>query len=322
MNLKNELTGAWSKAQKLGGILELKKPGDLDPVTAATMTNGLLQQVYKNHGISKFPKQLENDIVNSEVLPWIVTRDDKAVACAALVSQTDGRLELGRAVSIENGSGVGKIAMLSAASSCDPRQLVAEVRLAERFRGILGSEATQRICLDLLGLRIHALLPAFNHDNRNELFGFSANQVIKKSNHPIQAASQTFASRSMQGSERKLHLVQSLPFRVFTVADSGQDIGSASSESRSKGAGCTLVPVEVVDQNLATIKALLQHDFIVAGLDRTLGTEHKPILWLATVAREMILAPTLPSLVLPRDLQKEIALTAKQFQILATGDRL
>lgn len=322
MNLNKELTSAWSKAQKLGGILELNRPGDLDPATAASITIGLLQHVYKNHGISKFPKQFENDIVNGNVLPWIVTRDNNPVACAALVNQADGSLELGRAVSIENGSGVGKIAMLSAAASCNPRRLVAEVRLADNFRGIPGSEATQRICLDLLGLSIHALLPAFSHDSRNELFGFSANQVIIKSNQPIQTAIQTFANRSMQGRERKLHLVQSVPFRVLTVGDSGQDIGSASFESRSKGAGCTLVPVEVVDQNLPTIQALLQHDFIVAGLDRNLGEEHKPILWLATVSREMILAPTLPSSVLHRVLQQEIALTAKQFERLATGDRL
>lgn len=322
MNLNNEIAGAWSKAQKLGGVLELKKPGDLDPATAASITFHLLQLVYKNHGISKFPKQLENDIVKGNVHPWIVTRDNNPVACAALVSQADGSLELGRAVSIEKGSGVGKIAMLSAAASCDPRRLVAEVRLADSFRGIPGSEATQRICLDLLGLSIHALLPAFNHDNRNELFGFSANQVIKKSNHPIQTATQTFANRSIQGREKKLRLVQSVPFRVLTVGDSGQNIGSASSESRARGAGCSLVSVEVVDQNLATIKALLQHDFIVAGLDRNLGSEQKPILWLATVAREMILAPTLPSSILPRALQHEIAFTAKQFQRLAIGDRL
>lgn len=322
MNLNKELTGAWSKAQKLGGILELKKPGDLDPISAASIMIDLLQHVYKNHAIARVPEQLERDIINAKVKPWIVTRDNNPVACAALISQADGSLELGRAVSIENGSGVGKIAMLSAAFSSDSRRLVAEVRLADSFRGIPGSEATQRICLDLLGLSIHALLPAFNHDNRNELFGFSASQIIKKSNHPIQTALQTFANRSMQGSERKLHLVQSVPFRVLTVGDNGQNIDSASSESRMRGAGCSLVPVEVVDQNLATIKALLQHDFIVAGLDRTRGAEQKPILWLATVAREMILAPTLPSLVLPRVLQHEIAVTAKQFQRLAIGDRL
>lgn len=323
MNLKKELTDSWSKAQKLGGVLELKKPGDLDPATAASITIGLLQKVYKNHAISKSPDQLESDIQSHKVMPWIVTRDNNPVACAALVCQSDGSLELGRAVSIENGSGVGKVVMLSAASSCDPHRLVAEVRLADNFRGIPGSEATQRICLDLLGLSIHALLPAFNHDNRNELFGFAAARITRNNHHqPILTAHQTFVNRNMHGSRRKLQLVQSIPFRVFTVGDSGQDIDLASSESRANGAGCSLVPIEVVDQNLATIKALLDHDFIVAGLDRTLSAEQKPILWLATVAREMVLAPTQPSSVLPRMLQHEIAVTANQFQRLAIGDRL
>lgn len=317
--IEKELIKGWRKAASFGGEICLHSPGETSANFAATTMISLLESTYIKHAISNNQVALEQDIISGRVQPWIVCHDQKPVACAALVDQGDGNVELGRAASIENGSGAGKIAMLSAVLNKRRSSIVAEVRLADKFSGIPGSEATQRICFSILELIPHAFLPAFSHGdpNRNELFGFSAENIKLINHSPILTAQKTIADRDTIGELGRLRLVQTKPFRVAERDNSGSDILSFVKESRAEGSGCTLVPIEVTDRNMGTISALLNNEFIISGLDRKLGPNNLPIIWLGTVGRRTLLAPTNASECLPKPTRKEIEEVARKFNSLA-----
>ncbi len=322
-NINNELEKAWKKAQNFPGQLELLGPSELESEFAALAVMKMLETIYAHHGVSDNLAGFEAEIKSGQIEPWIVTRSGKPVACAALIHQRDGSVEIGRAVSIENGTGVGKIAMLSAADNRGSSPLVAEVRVAGKFAGVPGSEATQRICLDLLNLVPHALLFAFDHGVnplRREMFAFSAEGVELIDHSPILTAKDTLSNRSLAGPIRNLRLVQNAPFRVAVPDDLGCSVSSFSNESRAVGGGFTLVPVEVTDQNLGTIGSLLSNEFEIVGLDRKLGQFGLPVIWLSTIARGEVLAPTMPSSVLPRQLRQDIQTIDHKFQILTRGN--
>lgn len=319
-NLEQELSRAWDKARSFPGELKLLSPDDLDPALAASTVIKLLQQTYVSHGIAENSAQVENDIRAKQVEPWIVTRDNCPVACAALVHQSDGSVEIGRAVSIEKGSGTGKIAMLAAAKSRGATPVVAEIRLADEFAGIPGSEATQRICHGILGLDIHAILPPFRHGRHpvtggkyNEMFGFAAEQVRLIDSSPIQTAQSTLAGRNPVGLPKNIQVVQNTPFQVAVPSDSGLNAEDFHVASRHGEPGCTMIAAEATDQNLATIAWLMAHDFILAGVDRSLGESGLPVLLLATLAHGTMLAPTKASDTLPKQLRTDILQISKQF---------
>lgn len=322
-NIKEELARAWEKAQGFPGELRLLSPDQLDPAFAASTVVKLLQQTYVSHGITENSDAVEKDIKGQKVVPWIVTRDNQPVACAALVHQSDGSLEIGRAVSTENGSGAGKIAMLEAARSKGPARLVAEIRLADSFADIPGSEATQRICHGILGLTVHAILPPFRHgrhpvtrDKYNEMFGFAAEHVKLMSSSPLQTALGVLNGRNSAGPAKSIQILQSKPFKVAVLSDSGLSPEDFHKASRDGEPGCTMVATEATDQNLATIAWLMAHDFVLSGVDRNLGANGLPILLLATLAHGTMLAPTRASNTLPKQLKADILHISNQFNQL------
>lgn len=321
-NIKDELSRAWSKARSFPGEIQLLTPADLDASFAAQTVINLLQKTYINHGISQDPAKVEWEILNRTVEPFIVTRNDIPVACAALVHQDDGNVEIGRAVSIERGSGAGKIAMLSATQATN-KSLVAEVRLAGEFASLPGSEATQQICFGLLELVPHAFIPAFGHGSnpfRREMFGFSSENIKLVDHRPILTATKTISNRSAIGDIGRLRITQEKPFRVAIRDDSGIETTSLVEECRRINAGFTLIPLEVTDRNLPLIHSLLNNQFIIAGQDKVRGKENKPILWLATVGKNTIIAPTQPSNILPQAMREEISQTAESFNQLSQGE--
>ena len=314
MNIQNELDKAWQKAQSFPGELAILGPNDLDPDRAAETFIDLLQQTYVNHGVSQNPALFGSGIRNHQIEPFVVTRDAVPVACAALIKQSDGAKEIGRAVSIENSTGVGKIAMLTAALSTDHSQLVAEIRLADKFAGIPGGEATQRICHGILGLTVHAILAPFQHGSHpstgakyNEVFGFASKNVKLIKDSPVQTAKQVIVNRSTTNIPLKgIEIVQTNPFRVGVVSDMGMNLTDFQQESRLGKPGCTLVSIEANDQSMSTIDWLMTHDFILSGIDRLPGNNGLPILFLSTLAHGSLLAPTRPSDTLPKNLRSDI----------------
>lgn len=321
MNLKEELHKAWVKASSLPGNLEVLSPCELEPGFAAQTIITLLESTYANHAISRDPKRFKHDIATGMVKPWIVTRERQPVACAALIAQSDGTFEVGRAVSVENGSGTGKIAMLTAAQS-SPHSLVAEVRLADEFAGISSGEATQRICFGILELVPHAIIPAFAHGNptRNEMFAFSAARVAHSERTITDSVMETLSGRTSRGVAQKLAVVQEKPFRIAVPSDSGTDLSEFHTVSRFGESGCTMVPLEVTDQNLATIAWLTEHEFIPAGLDRNLGPSGLPVILLATLAHGTLLSPTKIGSSLTVDMQRDIHRISKQFTHILGGN--
>lgn len=321
MNIKEELRKAWTKASSIPGSLEVLTPNELQPGFASQTIIKLLESTYANHAISHNPMRFEQDITAGMVRPWIVTRDSQPVACAALIAQSDGTFELGRAVSVENGSGAGKLAMLTAAqSSTGP--LVAEVRLADEFAGIFSGEATQRICFGILELVPHAVIPAFAHGSpkRNEMFAFSATQATLPKRTIIQSISQTLSGRDFRGVHQKLAVVQESPVRVAVPSDSGISLTEFHAASRFGASGCSMVSLEVTDQNLATIAWLSEHEFVTAGLDRIPGQNGLPVILLATLAHGTILSPTKIGNSLPQYVQRDIHRISEQFTHILGGN--
>lgn len=319
MSIHQELESAWKRANSHGGVVKLVSPGLLEPAESANTLIRLLKSAYTNHAISKDPDKVEFDIKHNNVRPWFVTRNDIPVACTALIRQDDGSTELGRAVSIEKGTGVGKIAMLSAAMNNGSSKLVAEVRLAADFEGITGSEATQRICLGILNLVPHALMFAFKHGERprREMFGFSAENTKLIDHSPIKTAENVMLSRSSVGTVSRLRVIQTEPFRVAVADEAGCNYDEFIKDNRCKGAGFTLLPIEATDHNLSTIHTLLNNDFELVGLDRNLGSSGLPVLLLATVSLGETLAPSNPSSVLHNNLRMDITNIDRKFRKLA-----
>ncbi len=324
MNIKNELDKAWQKAQSFPGELAILGPNDLDPDSTADIFRDLLEKTYIRHGVSQHADEFSSAIRAGEIEPCIVTRDNQPVACAALIKQSDGTSELGRAVSVELGTGAGKIAMLTAALSAGTSPLVAEIRLANTFAGIPGGEATQRICHGILGLTIHAIVPPFRHGRHpdtqtpyNEVFGFAAKNVPIFDSSPLSTANQAISTRINSSTPVKdMQLMQVNPFRIAVPVDSGINIEDFQRGSRFGDPGCTMTALEANDQNISTIAWLIAHDFVLSGVDRNLGENGLPVLLLATLAHGTMLAPTKASDTLPQQLRADILHISSQFNQL------
>lgn len=138
------------KAHSLPNDVSIVGPeDDISADTQADWLISLLSKMYVEHGITKRRTQLVEDIEKGKSALWFATKNDGLIASAALVVQSDGAVELGRAVSLERG--VGGLLMLLAAkehleNSTEP--LVAEVRLANEYEGIPSGEATQKFALN------------------------------------------------------------------------------------------------------------------------------------------------------------------------------
>ena len=317
--IENHLNNAWIKAAKNGGETHIFWPEEIDPLDSSRIMVDLLQSLYIEHDISKNTDQVISSILNGDVEPWIVSHNNKPVACAALVQQEKGVVELGRAASIERGSGAGQIAMLMAALNKGSNKLVAEVRLADEFMGIPSGEATQRICFGILDLVPHAFFPAFAHGDprRREMFAFSSEEFHTQNDSPLKTAKAVIANRDTGGSPKKLKIIKELPFRIAVPSTDGINFEDFQVIVRESQAGCTLVPVEATDNNLSTIGTLLRSGFVLTGVDRNFGQEGKPVLLFATVCIGTLIAPTKASKVLPKNTREDIKSVARSFNNIA-----
>lgn len=316
--IEHHLNKAWSKAISRGGETHVFFPEEKDPIDSAQIMISLLESLYVQHDISKDKNRVISSILKGDVMPWIVTHNDEPVACAALVQQERGVVELGRGASIDRGSGAGQIAMLMAAKNKGQNTLIAEVRLADEFLGIPSGEATQRICFGILDLVPHAFFPAFAHGDprRREIFAFSSEKSHTKNNSPIETATVLIANRDTTGLPKRIKIINDLPFKIAVPSEEGIDFGDFQMIVRENTAGCTLVPVEATDSNLSTIGTLMRSGFVLTGIDRNIGEEGKPIMLFATVGVGTLIAPTIPSDILPSNTKRDINLVAQSFEKL------
>lgn len=312
--------------------VHLVAPGSLSVNETADRLISLLQNLYTRHGITKNREGLERDILNGKVLTWFAVKNSEFVATASLVMQNDGSWELGRAVSLDRGNGIGKQAMLGALNfhlnNHKGLALIGEVRAADEFKGIPSGLATQKIFFDLINgiipMTPYALAPLFSHGNplRNEQFILSASDVdqTKTITERIMNISE---NRSTKGDVPKLHCVTETPFRLVIPNDEGKNASDIITESEHFN-GCSLFPIEVIDKNTPLIRLLKNNiNMVFCGVDRVLGKEGKPVLLIATLGfrpdatgRKTELAPTKVSESLPVKCQEDIQKISERFELI------
>jgi hypothetical protein len=304
------------KESRLNGIHEIIGPElGVSAQTQAEWMINLLQQVYTEHGIAKSPEKVVQSIASNQCRCWFILEHGTPVAMAALVTQSDGSVELGRAVAISPGLGLGGIAMMRAGLDQienGDTPLVAEVRVADKFEGVPSGEATQNILFGQFGLKPHALAPMFNHGNpvRQEMFALATSQDRQRSEslvlpenrnaqrhlNPIVTLNRNIfdskvVSRTQTPNSQRFELVQTAPFSVLIPSQHGSSLEVVEQASLEQNV-FALLPVEMNVQNCAAIVKCLESGWVACGVDRNVGDNGHPILLLGKLRAGTLLAPS------------------------------
>lgn len=302
--------------------METMVPGSLSPSATAKHLVDLLQAMYVEHGITKNKEKLISEIEAGNVLTWFAKKNEKFVATASLIKQSDNSWELGRAVSVERGTGIGKNIILKALEfhidNHTNSPLTAEVRAAADFKGVPSGIATQNIFLglinDIVPITPFAIAPLFAHGTplRNETFILSATD-IQSEKTVSEKISESINGRSTQGNLQRLRVIHTVPFRLVVPNDEGSEAFDVSGES-ANFSGCTLFPIEATDMNMPLIGMLLTDPTMIAcGIDRAVGKESKPVILIATLGKSTELAPTLVSDIVPQKMREDLQNIANRF---------
>lgn len=317
MNQK-ELATIVAQAQLKHPELDVLSPGSLSAEDTAHHLIVLLKSVYIQHGISKSPDKLATDIKQGNLQTWFAKKDNQFVATASLVRQSNGDVEIGRAVS--QSKGAGKLLMakatLSHLKSRAQTPLVAEVRVAKEFGDIPSSEATQHICFNLFDLVPHAIAPFFAHGDpiRNESF------VLARSNRKTrktvsEQAQAPLNNRNMKGNPIGLKVVQDEPFRIAIPDEQGQSfVDFFWQNGLDHRASFTLFPIETTDANMSLVGALLSNPrIILCGVDSHQGQNNRPIVLFGTIGSDTRIAPSKITGALAQPLRRDLQSIANQF---------
>lgn len=307
-----------TKLSRLPGSVRLVEPDQLPSETQADWLISLLCRMYVNHGITKRRSQLLTDIQSRSCRCWFATDNGEPVAAAALVSQSDGSVEIGRAVSFTNGLG-GLLMLLAAKNHLTTSfaPLVAEIRVSDQFAGIPSGEATQNICFNQLELIPHALVPAFNHGHpiRQENFLFSSSNPITGSEPavlPSEPNSLDFlCATAIQLSAGNFHqnievvtskeqvlnsgweVINSAPFSIMLPSSSPSSFEKAANKAE-RHAPFTLLPLTASPSNTALMVECLNQGFIPCGIDRNLDVSGHPIILFGHLKPGTLVAPVRP----------------------------
>lgn len=303
------------KKEKLPMGVSILGPGDVMAEDQAAWLVDLLSSVYVRHGITKNWEELWLDIVGGKCRPWFAVRDGQPIASAALIRQTDGAVEIGRAVSLENGVG-GLLMLLAVADhlSHSDTPVMAEVRVSDQFIGVPSGEATQTICFRHLGLTPQALVPAFNHGepNRQEMFLFSSSEKIatgaplilpdnRAFDRFIRKTALAIAAEGFCQSPEILSVKEGLissrwgvvfqePFNLVVPEKSGMGLATVinAAEKRSP---FTLIPLSMDGTHLADLVECLNLGLVPCGFDRNPDRNGHPVLLLGKLRQGTLLAP-------------------------------
>lgn len=299
-------------------------PEDLSTQDKSLHLVDLLQKMYVRHGIVQNMDKLISDIDSGNVLPWFAKKDDKFIATASLIRQNDDSWEVGRAVCLEGGNGLGKHVILQAVKyhleNNSGVPLIAEVRAAKNYEGVPSGLATQKIFLGLVdevtGMTPYGIAPLFSHGSpvRNETFILSSSDVDSGQTISGRIYDAT-NNRSTVGEVKRLEVVQHSPFRLAVPSNNGQDVEDILKESYYT-TGCTFFPIETTDANMPLI-GMLSNDkrVVVCGVDRVSGNEGKPVLFIAMLGKDTLLAPTeINSNILTRESRNDLQIIANKFK--------
>ncbi len=304
------------KKEKLSeGIVILGPDDGLDIETQADWLTSLLRNMYVQHGITKNEEQLLFDIQDGSCRLWFAVKDGLPIVSAVLIKQADGSVEIGRAVSLENGVG-GLVMLLAVANHLENSTgpVVAEVRVSGQFLGVPSGEATQTVCFKHLGLSPQALVPAFNHGepNRQEMFLFSSSQMIgnrepiflPNDRASVDLVMKTAIALAKGGSQKALEVkiskeqrfesrwgvVFQEPFNLVVPEGGGSKLETVidAVEDRSP---FTLIPLSTDDLHAPAIIECLEAGFIPCGFDRNLDSDGNMVLLLGKLRKGTLLAP-------------------------------
>ncbi len=307
------------KEQGLNGTTKLVTP--IDGVPANQQANwmiDLLSQVYSQHGIAKNPSAVVESIASGQCRCWFVLEEGKPVAMAALIKQADGSVEIGRAVALNPGLGLGSIAIMRACIDHmdeNSNPIVAEVRVADNFAGVPSGMATQNISFNQIGLTPHALAPMFSHGEpvRQEMFALASsqpkqnteqafipdNKSAKKIIRPALVLSNNLfdnqikaKSKNEQGLNNEgFELVQTEPFALAVPEIKGSSLEKVTTEGLEKSR-FILLPIEMTSDNAGLILKCLSDNWLPCGVDRNPGPTGHPVLLLGRLRSQVLLAPT------------------------------
>jgi len=306
--------------------LGIVSPGEIPAEDTADHLIDLLQTMYVEHGIVKNKPRLIEAISSGDVLTWFVKDDDKFVATASLVKQSDNAWELGRAVSTDQGNGIGKRVILEALKfhieNHSDQPLTVEVRAAEDFEGIPSGMATQKIFFGLVNSIVpivpYAIAPLFAHGKplRNEQFVLSSSDV-KPGKTISNRLAEVLNNRSFEGETINVQILQREPFQLIVPSGDGINIVDAIRAAENFN-GCTLFPIETTDRNMPLIQNLSSNlNMVICGIDRVVGKEGKPVVLIATLGNNLgLLAPTHVSEVLPTEIRQDIQNIANKFTLV------
>jgi len=303
------------KTEQLSREVVIISPEDNLPfdIQAEWLTQ-LLSTMYVEHGITKRRDSLLQDIARGNCRLWFAVKGEKPIGSAALVKQSDGSVEVGRAVSLENGAG-GLLMLLAAQHHMMNAEspLVAEVRISDGFGGVPSGEATQVVCFRHLGLIPQATVPAFNHGNpnRQEMFIFSSSKLIPSGLPaffpddmagfnllteiavPMSKESFDEGLEIKQGRSSRLTnwtLAEKQPFSVILPDKSGVKFELVVKEAE-KYSQFTLIPMSANPNNTMAILESLDMGFIPCGFDRNRDKDGFPVILLGKLKKGTLLAP-------------------------------
>jgi len=298
--------------------IQIIPPGSLTSGETASAMISLLQSVYVNHGIANNREAVKKDLESGSLRTWLAKSDGEFVATASLVKQTNGDVELGRAVSRKKGA--GKILMASAAishiESDRPKPIVAEVRVADEFWGVPNSFATQHLCFELFDLIPHAIAPFFSHGSplRNESFVLARSDRTDRRT-VSELAREPLNNRNMNGSPIGLTIIQTKPFKIVVPKENGRSLDPLSLEEDFMWKeGFTLFPIETTDRNLPLIGSLLSNPrMVLCGIDHFLGKNDKPIVFIGTIGADTKMANTKITEAISQPMRRDLQTIADKF---------
>lgn len=320
------------KRKRLPEGAVILKPGDIDPTTAAGAMTELLSAVYGRHNLLPSVEHLASQVQSEKVLPWFIEEQNHFVACAALIVH-EGRVEIGRAANHPEFGHNGSLLMLEAVAFHQQNfrlPLVAEIRLADNFEGIIGGQPSQVTLLKHVGMRPFAIMPAFHHPgprgpDRQEFFCFCADQRPSQPNHLFISKNlwQSSLIRSLKDSifpftevilvnpgelpEFRFQVDRAPPFNTLQTEPKGLPLEEAMLKMQKPFTLAT-VPLDV--KNSPVAEFLLREGYIPCGFDwRT------PALLMGQLKSGVILAPVgLAAGCLKEDIQMAILKLEGEFK--------
>lgn len=338
---KERLTKLTQKSQArergVSRLVEIHQPNEVDPETQAEWMIELLSQIYVEHGIAKAKEKIKNSIQSGQTKTWFATNHTgKPIATASLIN-LGNKVELGRGASIKRGEGIGgqimRLAAIDHLTNNPHKPLLAEVRLAQKFKKVPGSTATQKISFKEIGFTPHAAMPTFTHGDpiRTELFAFSCIQAESKSN-PLFIPNNPSAEKLINSNvtpflkelfpqtkiiktnppkgQVRWQTVQTQPFKVLEASKEGKTINQALNTNHH----FTLIPLEATKEHAGEMNQLLKTGAIPCGIDRETGVNNHPTIFFGFKNPKTLLAPTLITHNIPENLIPSIKNIDKQFR--------